>query len=549
MRFGIKHAFVIVAVVFLVSAPLMAASGTGAFVAAQDLDEDFLFQLLETGAEVVFANIDPQGEPIVVYGQLGVPSDELGLSEPMYDGCIAMALVATQGELLEYIMDLVGPAFFNFTGDGDYGPTQFGDGESFDLDSIFDMLGTDFNLMFNVFINTEAATAANNMALIQSHMATEFGFSFSLLLDLRIDESFFPPEMNVTLPFESIEIYINQVTNTFASAINSVLGVMDDSGFLGSIDSSVFAEARASGAGILAVPDMAELITLIDEFTGGETPSPMSFLTAQMPYLEGPMAIAAAGYIGDQILASDSDHLSVFEDLLGKSPSGTVSPLDTGQSLVVMGIPSNLNLTSYSPEDEALNLTHYDNSSGMVFWNATAYASVSDYVVHFNEGDFPPLVTIERTFTPDTTTPGGSVLVTVTVTNHGTEPVYNVTIHDDGFAAQYLSTTVTGDTNTTTAILPGGSNATVTYTVQFSNEGSYAFDKAILTYEYGGETFVKSTHIDGYVVSADPLGLLSSMISDGWPFTGIALGVVGLGAIINILMMVRAGSASKGYQV
>ena len=184
----------------------------------------------------------------------------------------------------------------------------------------------------------------------------------------------------------------------------------------------------------------------------------------------------------------------------------------------------------------------------MVFWNATAYTDQSDYSVYFNEGDFPPLVTVTRTFIPATTTPGGSTVVTVSVTNHGTEPIYNVTIDDDGFAATYTTTTVTGTTSASTAILTGGSQFNMTYTVTFANEGNYAFNAAEVTYQYGGETFSKSTYVDGYLVTADPIGLLSDMISAGWPYTGVVIGVVGLGAVVNIILMAR-GAGGKSYQV
>ena len=300
MTLKYKHAVVLVTLAFFFTAPVLAAANGGSAVVAQDMDENFIFQLIENGAEVVFANIDEQGEPAVIYGQLGVPDEALGLNDPMYEGCIAMALLSTQGELLEYVLSMFGEELFNisaYTG-GDFTATQFGE-EGFDFNQIFEMLGTDFNLMFNVFVNVDAGTAATRMNAIKAHMNSEFGFSFSLLLDLRIDEEFIQSiigeETDFDLPFESIHLYIHQVTNTFADAVDSVLDVMDGSGFLSSIDRTVFSTARASGAGILAVPDMGDLMDLIESFSNETTPSPMSFATAQMPDLDGPLAIVAAG--------------------------------------------------------------------------------------------------------------------------------------------------------------------------------------------------------------------------------------------------------------
>jgi hypothetical protein len=551
MKFDYKHALVIVALVFFVSAPAVAALETGNAVVAQDeFSEDFFMQLIENGAEVVFANIDEEGQPAVIYGQLGVPSEDLGLTDPMYEGCIAMALVATHGELLAYALDLVGDQLFNFTGGdgGDFFAAQFGEG-GLNFEDIFDYLGTDFSLMFNVFVNVPESEAASKMGQIRTYMASTFGFSFSVLLDLRIDENTFPPEMEVNLPFDSIHVYIHDVTNTFANAVDAVLDTMDQSGFLQSIDRSVFGNAAASGAGVLAVPDMGALMDLIEGFSN-ETTSPLSFVTSQMPDLDGPLAIAAAGYIGDQILTSEMDQLDIFGDLLGKSASSTVNALSGGQSLVGVHIPENMNLTSYSPENEAGNVTFYDSGSGMVFWYATAFTNQPDYSLMFEEGNFPPLVTIERTFAPAENSPGGSTVVTVTVANHGPEDIYNVNVTDEGFADRYPLTTVTGDTYAESPSLLGGHNLTFSYTVTFPNEGRYTFDNAIVTYDFDGNTFAKQSHVQGYDVKADPIGLLSQMISDGWPYSGIMIGVVGLGAVVNIVLMMRGGGGgSKVYQV
>jgi hypothetical protein len=184
-----------------------------------------------------------------------------------------------------------------------------------------------------------------------------------------------------------------------------------------------------------------------------------------------------------------------------------------------------------------------------VFWNATSFIGESDYTISFEAGDFPPLVTITRTFDPETTTPGGSTVVTVTVTNEGTDPVYNVSLVDDSIAATYPdSVTVTGSTSSTSAIVPGGSTIAISYTVTFDFEGVYAFAPATLEYAYGNNTFSKNTHVDGYTVTADPIGLLQDMFMDGMPFTAVMGGAVALGAIVNIALMAR-GRGGGTYQV
>ena len=554
MKLNKKHAFVILAIGFLFSIPAVTASNSGSMIIAQDFDENTIFGLLENGAEVVFTAIDDQGAPAVVYGQLGVPDEQLALDDPMYEGCIVMALIATQGELIDYVLDLVGNELFDLTGDGeDFMAQQIGEG-GFDASSILDMLGTDFSLLINVFFDLTDAQAQTQMSAIRSHLATGFDFSFAELLDLRIDEEFISELVGETvdLPFEGINIFIYQVTNPFADAVNSVLNVMDQTGFIQAIDRTVFTKARASGAGLLAVPDMGDLMDLIEGFMGddgGGNVTPSSFLLSQMPDLDGPLAIAAAGYIGDQKLSTNSYELNIFEDLLGKAPTSVVNGLSSGQSIVAALLPENMNVTSYSPEDEALGWTFHDENSSILFWNATAYSDVPDYTISFEAGDFPPLVSITRTFDPETTIPGGSTQVTVTVTNNGTVPIYGVNATDDSIAATYpTSVAVTGPTSGSEAILAGGASMTFTYTVTFDYEGVYAFAPASFEYSHDGNDYAKSTHVDGYTVSADPIGLLQDMFMDGMPFTALMGGTVALGAIVNIALMAR-GRGGGSYQV
>ncbi|MFW9769605.1 MAG: hypothetical protein ACFFEM_12355, partial [Candidatus Thorarchaeota archaeon] len=133
MKLNKKHAFIVIALGFLLSALPVSALNTGSAVIAQDGGPDFFFNLLDEGAEVVAAMISPDGEPAVVYGQLGIPSGALGLqySGPgeMYEGCVVTALIATQGELLDYMMDVFGANLFNFSGmnfaDEDFMINQF----------------------------------------------------------------------------------------------------------------------------------------------------------------------------------------------------------------------------------------------------------------------------------------------------------------------------------------------------------------------------------------------------------------------------------------
>ncbi len=528
---------------FLIGAPLSAAASPNYVMAQDDFDFGSLLEsLLTDGAELMFANVDDQGIPGVIYGQLGIPSDALAFDNEMYTGCIAMALLSTHGEFLELIFDLLAGGDF-FGGDGGGGFTLAQDG-GFDVNQILDMLGTEFNLLVTIFVNVAEATSLARMTSIQNHLTSQFGFAFLDLISLRIDESLFPPDMDITLPFESIDVYVRQETHEFDLALNTMFDVMNQDGFLATVDRTYFTDANAAAGGLLAIPDMGAIVDLISTFTGGTAGiiPPFYTLAQTLPFdIDGPIAIAAAGYLGEQVLSTDSTSLNV-ETLLGVT--GTLTPLPSGNSLLIAKLPGNVNVTSISPD--VPNQSFYDNESNVVFWNATALGPQSDYIISF-EGDFPPLVSVERTFSPESTTPGGSTTVTVTVTNEGDEPITDLVIVDDDLAAIYSTVTVTGTTSDTVATLAGGATATITYEVTFTNEGGYTFTPAELTYGYEGNTFFKDSIRQGFIVTADVGGLLYDAIMDGMPYTGVALGVVGLVGIYAIMGLVRGREGA--YQV
>jgi len=544
-----KHAFVMMLVGFLLASPAVAAAvfGGGDYQPAQDfVMDDFFAKILEEGAELVFANIDETGGSQVIYGQFGIPSDSLGLNLPMYDGCIAMILVATYGEFLEYVFQLIGVDFFGGGGGGGISALQT---DMFSLDSIFDMLGSEFTLLVNVFLDLSEANSRSNMQDILAHMgAGNLGFSFAEAFTFRLDQSFFPPEMEITLPFSSLDIYIHQVTNV--DVVSTVFDVMDDSGFAAAIDETVITGADAAAAGLLAIPDMTALVDMIEGFNSGPTfMSAADYTVSQFSNLslEGPLALAGVGYIGDQVLDTSSTQLDVFGDLFGST--GTVDPLDDGISLVVANLPHNVNVTDYSPKSEALNLTFYENSTNMVFWNATGLGPQSDYTVYLNASALPPMITLERTFNPTTCAVGESTTVTVTVTNDGTDPIYNVTLQDLGLPAIYTEITPSGTTSDTWAMLGPSESQSIQYTVTFTNEGRYTFPGAVLTYDFQGYTFSKDTQNDGFTVTGDIVGLLSQAMMDGWPFTGGVIGLVALVGVYSIWGLVRGRGSSDLYQM
>ena len=533
------------AIAFLLFAFLILPMAASAYpVMAQDGPEEIIGLLLTEGAEVLVANIDENGAPAVIYAQLGSPVDALDLEAEMYDNCLALAVIATRGELLDYIFSLIGE---DFLGGGEPGfmLSQFDAG--FTPEAILDLLGSDFSLLLSVYYNLDEAVAIGKMGQVLANLANPavFGFSFADIIHLRIDEDFFGEGFDVTLPFEALDVFMYQVTNPFADALNAVLGGLDDSGILGNIDPGIFLAERGAAAGLLAIPDMGDLIELFNSTMGGGgfSLAAESFFPSQFDLIDGSIAVAAAGYIGEQILTYGDTDLSIGS-LVGAT--GSFSPMDDGLSIVMAVMPEGSNITGVSPDVEGL--TMYESGSNLVMWNATGLGEVSDYIIEFESDDFPPEIVIERTFSPGSTVPGGSVEVTVTVTNNGIIPIENIVIVDNGVGAIYSTVDVVGTTSDTVLTLAGGASASITYTVTFVNEGKYTFPNAELTYEFNAREYHKNTVTDGYDVVADPVQLLSQMILDGMPYSGAILGIVALGALFNLNKM-RKGGSSGGYQV
>lgn len=555
MTHRIKHAIFIFLIGLLVIAPVVAASAVDPVRSVDQEDfGQFFEQLLSDGAELLFTNIDDDGAPAVIYGQLGLPNDALDLEAEMYDGCLAMAMIATRGEMLEYVFELLGAGDIfggeSFKGVDDITTAQFGD-EGFAIDDIFNLLGTDFGLLFSVYVNLNAAVSMSRMGQVLQSLNTGFELSFTDLFSLRIDESIIPPEAQgeIQLPFDSLDIYIYQISNQFDVTLSAVLGGLNADGLLGAIDSAKFTGTRGAAAGLLVIPDMADIMDLVSGFfnSSASDPYPSQFITAQIPDIQGSLSIAAAAYVDEQVVSLGDDSMSIGE-LIGAT--GSITPL-SANSYVVAHMPGSANVTDITPNTE--DLAYFDTSASLAFWNSSALGSQSDYIIHFESDDFPPEVSIERVFVPTSTGVGGSTTVTVTATNEGDVAISNVNITDTGFMGLYSSVTVTGTTSDVVASLAPGASTSIEYTVTFQNEGGYLFPGAVVSYVYDGTTFDKDTVDHGVDVAPDLGSMVGQALGDAmanFPEVTLALGgLVALTGIYSILGLIRGGKEVAGGYV
>ncbi|MCF2138132.1 MAG: hypothetical protein K9W43_12950 [Candidatus Thorarchaeota archaeon] len=540
MKQRYTHAFAFILIIALAFAPVFVAAGPS-FVPADGPDmDDILTDLLENGAELAAVNIDSSGVPAVIYGRLGIPTSALNLDDPMFDDCIALAMLGVNGEMLPYLMNLMGMDMGGSSSSG-FSALQFGDDSG--PSDILDMLGTEFRIVGAAYLNLQEGVAAQRMGSVLSTLTSTFGFGFYDIFSIRVDQSMFQDE-NMTLPFDSLDLFIYGINADYAATFDAVLSVFGSGGFGDAIDRSTFLDAASGAAGMLVIPDMQSFINLMDEFMGGDggdggsggmalaSDSGFSNLFPEgMPTnITGPLGVGAVAYIGDQVVSSSTTEIGVAS-LIGATSD--LTPMNGVTSMVLVHLPSTSNITSVTPYEDGFTMV--DENSSMVIWNATHYGTQSDYVIHFDSDDFPPLVTIEREFSPTSTTPGGSTTVTVTVTNKGDSPINNVTISDVGFLSYYTTISVSGDTTKMFTTLGAGESQSMTYTVTFQNEGTYKFDGAQLTYTYNGEQYSKVTPDDGFTVMQSAGGVFTQMIGDGWPYTG---GVIALIALVGVWQIV-----------
>ncbi|MGY5875887.1 MAG: CARDB domain-containing protein [Candidatus Thorarchaeota archaeon] len=534
-------------VAFLAIPAVVATGVNNGFTPAQD--PETIISIFDEGAEALFTYVDNQGRPVVAYAQVGLPGAELEIDTPKYDNCIAMAVLQTRGDLLEYVLGTVGANLFNMSDSGTGSPD---DGGLFSVNQILGYLGTEFGVLATAYLNIDATTAQQRMGAVVSNLqAAPFNFDFVDLIAIRLDEAFFA-QLNFTgtLPFESLDIFFYQILSEPADVIAAVLDPLDDSGLLDAIDETKFTDEDISGsaAALIVIPNLDEILNMFGgDFLGGTITNPTDYMLAQTTNF-GPMAIAAAAYVGDQTVEAGDTEISLAE-IVGAST--VFDPFNNRHSVVIAGLADAANVTGITPDDSGLAFME----GNMIFWNASglhdlpAYTSgIPDFVIEFESDDFPPMVTVTRTFNPESVTPGNTVAVRVTVENDGDDPITNVTINDSAFLDRYSTLVVAGTFQTSvTSIAPGG-NTYIEYTVTFQNEGAYAFTDGVVTYDYNGNSFEKPITDEAYLVSTDITGVLLSLVQDGWPYSGMLLGLVGLGAIFN-LARARGGKSGSMYQV
>ena len=547
-----KKIVVSIFIVAFLGFPLMFAATSS----AQEMET--VQAIMSDGAEALFTSIDAEGRPIVAYGQVGFTSDVIDPEDPMFDGCLAMALVSIRGETLDYLLTNLAPTLFS-GGDGGgtnstkvpipgYSQLQFDGGP--DIEGIFNQLGDTFSLLITAYLDVSEANANTRMSQVLTTLSsTPFNFAFSELFTIRVDQALIDEytggESEVQLPFDSLDLFIYKLETPASQTIESILGAMNNDGLLGSIDNTDFTGATGSAAALVVIPHL-ELISGMIGGIGSMNSDDMSpynqFMISQNFTMSGSIAIAGAGYIGEQAL-QDGDTELKLGTVVG---ANSFEPYPDKNSIIICMLPETANITGISPNTAG---SFWEPNSTLILWNATQLGTQSDYIVYFQSDSFPPKITVDRTFDPTSLTEAGTVDVTVTVTNDGDFPITNVTIDETPLISRYPNLVITGPLSRNIAVIPNGESRVMEYSVTFPNEGAYGFIGGTVTYTYEGRQYSKDIPNESFVIPGSFIGDIMSLITDGWPYSGMALGIIALGAVVNIARRGGGAGSGKVYQV
>ncbi len=495
---------------------------------------EMLPQLIESGAEVIYTHVDSEGRPAVLYGQIALPgvTGVFNLDADMYDGCLAVAVLAVRGELLDYLFELMGMGG-NDSGPGDLGFAPAQDGGIGGPGDIIDYLGDEFSIVVGVYMDLEEGVAAGRMAQVVQQLAgSPLAISVSSVFSIRLDESMFPGGGNNTggSNISSLDLFVYTLSNPMSQLIQNIVGTFTTGGMLTAMDADLFVSAPGSAAALVGLPHIEDLVGLVSSSSMNRPRHGfVDYVIAQAPQVQGPVAVGIGGFVRDQIVqAGDTEML--LSDAIGST--GTITPFSsTSQGMSIVAIDmGDTSITGIEPYDA--NHSYY--TDGTAFWAASMLGPQSDYIVHFNETSYPPLVQAVRTFSPASPTVGSPVTVTITVTNAGSDTISDIEISDARLTEVYPQLSVDGSLVAHVPSLAPGAETSLTYTVVPEYEGVYGFFDGRVTYTFEGQSYTKSIRDAGLRVVPSLSDLFMNSISAGWPLTGIVLGLVGLGAVFNL---------------
>jgi hypothetical protein len=237
------------------------------------------------------------------------------------------------------------------------------------------------------------------------------------------------------------------------------------------------------------------------------------------------------GYEGEASFSEDSD----FSLMMVATPNET-DPEGGAQGSVTMAFSQPPNET----ELEALygNLPFGDSvelmAPGETLGSESHQASVAGIAL-------PLKVEVSKVVSPNSARAGGTVQISVTVTNQDLKAMEEVVVEDGSAASGYPMSVevVGGSTEMTWSRVPPGESRTMTYTLRLGEAGVYSLVPAQLGYTHSEGTFTgASGRLEVTVSRPNPGSFALSSVASWWTSAAEALNVATRGSGYQILTAV-----------
>ncbi len=428
--------------------------------------------------EILGVGLLPDGSPAVALAEIGLDISGFNFENPEYEGFLGAAVINIHGTLLaKLLMKLMGNETIGNETMGDM-PQEIG--------QLINLLT---NSLIIVYMNVTKAQGESRSSTVASSFSHTLGISIQHAKDLYISIEGTP-----------LFIGIYAIRSTFTQVASGILNTFPTPGLSTNFNMDDYSQSSDSVA-----------VMLIARFK------------------EQTLSVGALGYLREQAVQGYGNHTLDIAEVAGMSE---LVPSTTAKSFVGAVIfDGNITGTDYP--------TYSMFEDHFAVFNLTDYGSaVSSYKIYF-EGKYPPLITLRRVITPQTVNSGGTVSVTVIVTNNGTEPVTNVMLDESEVLGlgNYTSVELIGNSTDlvkhVTTLNPGES-FTISYQLHFTTEGTFILNSPILRYEYSGDTYYKWTPLQQITVQPNLPGLVQSAIQDYMPYSLIPFGLIGLALVFNI---------------
>jgi len=525
----VRRAALIITLILLTASPLAHLAGAS--------EDDFY-------SEILVGLVDEGGRGYVgsLFVDSGMSLGGIDFQSPEAEGLLASVVISHRG-VLERL-----PELMNMTG----------------LPEIEGLIGIlPPTVMVAIYLDVPIELAEQR--------AASFSAAFSEALDMDLHKLMalsppMPTELGEEIPAISLVIY--QSSKDMEWMADDYLGQLTHHGGLIEVVQSASASGTLIPGGATESADGSVLITglvnpfpVLDRIEGAELPEVVegvevpAMLEDFLALLSGPFGLSGSlsfwdygvepegdeygfdileilGYEGEAYFSEDSD----FSLMMVATPNET-DPEGGAQGSVTMAFSHSLNETELEalygnfPFGDYLELM----APGETLASESHKASVTGIAL-------PLKVEVSKAASPVRVRAGGTVQISVKVTNQDLKTMENVVVEDGSTTSGYPISVevVSGSTETSWSRIPPGESRTMTYTLRLGEAGVYSLSSAQLDYSHSEGTFTTgaSGRLEVTVSRPNPGAFALSSVASWWTGAVDALNMATRGSGYQILTAV-----------